>query len=303
MRHRYRDALAEIDPLAFERLLADYYLEAGYDVDHSGTGSKRSTFDGGVDLKLRKDGQLTLVQCKRENAYQVTHNVIHELLGIKVNQGASEAIVITTGEFTDAAKRAGATGHVRLIDGVELRKLLGSRLDGLASRRIAPFSNSTPVWEPLVIVDDRPRRRDHTQRREHQELAHWKIIGALSVLVILAFLLNCEGPRRISTFHPALPVPAMTTLPLRPAPPGSSAQTFDLRAAQPMSASSVPTPLPPSADSVKSHRVSASELARQDEEMRRYLERVPEVTHYRYSPLDQNRAHAPPVPDAEGQSQ
>ena len=137
VRYRHRDALSEIDSLEFERLLASYYRDEGYDVTLSGTGNGRSTFDGGVDLRLRKDGLLTLVQCKRENVYQVTHNVVHELLGIKVNESAAGAIVITAGEFTDAARRAADSGHVRLIDGIELRRMLGTRLDNLPWRRSA----------------------------------------------------------------------------------------------------------------------------------------------------------------------
>jgi hypothetical protein len=35
--HRHRDALSEIDWKAFEKLLADYFREQGYAVEHCGT--------------------------------------------------------------------------------------------------------------------------------------------------------------------------------------------------------------------------------------------------------------------------
>ena len=98
---RHYDALSRIDWRAFERLIADYYRDQGFVVDHSGTGaSSRIGFDGGIDLKLRKGAEYVLVQCKHENVYKVTHNPVHELLGVMANQGASRAILITSGEFT-----------------------------------------------------------------------------------------------------------------------------------------------------------------------------------------------------------
>jgi hypothetical protein len=58
-----------------------------------------------------------------------------------------------------------------------------------------------------------------------------------------------------------------------------------------------PPPAPPSAEDLA--RAKREQAAR-DAEVQAYLERVPEVTHYRYSPLDQNRdpqdASAQPQP-------
>jgi len=51
--HRHHDALSALDWREFECLLADYYREQGYEVDHNGTGGKGFAFDGGVDLRLR----------------------------------------------------------------------------------------------------------------------------------------------------------------------------------------------------------------------------------------------------------
>ena len=95
-------------------------------VEHCGTGGTRARFDGGIDLKLRKDDQYILVQCKHWNAKQVPHNDVHQLLGVMVNQGATGAILISSGEFTKAAIEAATRqGHVQLIDGEELRAMIG----------------------------------------------------------------------------------------------------------------------------------------------------------------------------------
>jgi hypothetical protein len=109
-----------------EGLLATWYRGQGYEVEHSGTGASGSKYDGGIDLKLRRPGEYVLVQVKHWNAYKVPHNDVHQLLGLMVNEGATGAIVVTSGEFTQAAiEAANRQGHVRLIDGNELRAMLG----------------------------------------------------------------------------------------------------------------------------------------------------------------------------------
>ena len=124
--HRRNDALAQVAWDRLEVLLADHYRAQGYVVDHCGTGSTRGRFDGGIDLKLRKDDAFILVQCKHWNAKQVPHNAVHELIGLMVNHGATGAILVTSGEFTRVAVEAATRqGHVQLVDGDDLRTMLG----------------------------------------------------------------------------------------------------------------------------------------------------------------------------------
>ncbi len=119
--NRRYDRLSQVSPSAFEQLIADHYRTLGYSVERVGHGGTH--FDGGIDLKLRRGSEFVVVQCKRENAYKVTHNVGHELLGVMCTQGATSAIVVNTGEFTPHA-RASARGDSRLtlVDGDELRQ-------------------------------------------------------------------------------------------------------------------------------------------------------------------------------------
>ena len=122
VRHRRTDALTQVRWDQLESLLAGYYREQGYTVDHCGTGATSSRFDGGIDLKLRKDDAYILVQCKHWNAKQVPHNAVHELMGLMVNEGATGVILVTSGEFTRAAIEAATRqGHVQLVDGDDLR--------------------------------------------------------------------------------------------------------------------------------------------------------------------------------------
>src|SRR3546814_6351918 len=88
---RRDDALTRVDWRQLEGLLAMYYRGQGYDVEHTGTGASGTKFDGGIDLKLRRGAEYVLVEAKHWNVFQVPHNVVHQLLGVLVNQGRSEA--------------------------------------------------------------------------------------------------------------------------------------------------------------------------------------------------------------------
>ena len=130
VRRRRYDALSCIGWAQLERLMARHYQREGYAVEHVGTGGTRQRFDGGIDLKLRKGSAYVLVQCKHWNAKQVPHNAVHELLGLMVNERATGAVLVTSGEFTRAAiEAAGKQDRVQLVDGDALRTLLGPLLD------------------------------------------------------------------------------------------------------------------------------------------------------------------------------
>lgn len=122
-----------MDPLEFERLMARYFSEQGYRVEHVGTGGTTSRYDGGIDLQLYRGDEHIVVQCKRSTVLQVTHNPVHELLGVMHTEGATGAIFITSGEFTSAAvEKMRTIPNFRLIEGHELRKLLGPLLDSIS---------------------------------------------------------------------------------------------------------------------------------------------------------------------------
>lgn len=278
---RHHDALSGIDWRAFERLIADYYRDQGFEVQHDGTAGRGHAFDGGVDIRLRKEGRLTLVQCKHENVFQTEHNAVNELLGIKVNEGADEAIVITSGEFTAAARKFGSQGHVRLIDGVELRRMLGSRLDSLAPPTPSPVQAAVErfAWQSVERVATGGQRRASNAIEASLQVMLAKAVGFLLFILLVVFVvLPMLQSAVLSLATPPAsrprPVPAAN---MAPAPPAMSPQA---------PAVDGPPPSPPSAEDLA--RAKREQAAR-DAEVQRYLERVPEVTHYRYSPLDQNR--------------
>lgn len=228
VRHRRIDALSRVPWERLESLVAEYYAGQGYRVEHVGTGGTGSRFDGGVDLKLRKGHEYILVQCKGWNAYQVTHNPVHELLGIMLNEGATGAIVVTTGEFTPAAIQAARKqGRVQLVDGDALRAMLGS-LD------------EEGEVQTIVPADLRPPRRSPRSRRDaaaaQSVAAKLLAAGASFTMLLLAigFALHWLGR---PTWQSRAAVesarsPTGTALPSAPAQPRRRQTPAEIRESQ-----------------------------------------------------------------------
>lgn len=293
VQHRYHDALSRIDWREFERLIADYYRDQGFDVQHDGTGGRGAAFDGGVDVRLRKDGRLTLVQCKHENVFQTEHNAVNELLGIKINEGADEAIVITSGEFTVAAKKFGGQGHVQLIDGAELRKMLGVRLELLAPQTASPIQAAAErfAWQTVdhIASGGRTRRRSRPVEATLQLMLAKAAFGLVGFLILVFVALPAFQKAMVSSLAPL--TQERRIQPEAVASPPASATIYA------PSEAVVATPRPLTAENLANAK---RDQAERDAEVRRYLDRVPEVTRYRYSPLDQNRDPPAenPAPDA-----
>ena len=96
----------------FERQMAEVYRQKGYQVEETGGGGA----DGGVDLKLRKDGLTTVVQCKHWKTWKVNIKPVRELFGVMTAEGADLAIFITSGRYTSDALKFAAGKPIELID-------------------------------------------------------------------------------------------------------------------------------------------------------------------------------------------
>lgn len=184
--NRRFDRLSQVSPSAFEQLIADHYRKLGYSVERLGHGGAH--FDGGIDLKLRRGNEFIVVQCKRENANKVTHNVGHELLGVMCTQGATAAVVVNTGEFT-AYARESARGDTRLtlIDGDELRQWF--------PELAVPADTA---GEPVPAEDSSRRRRGGRRGAESNGLGAFA--GTAAVLAtLLVWQCSRPAPNRIDT--------------------------------------------------------------------------------------------------------
>ncbi|MEC4749318.1 restriction endonuclease [Methylomicrobium sp. Wu6] len=93
----------------FELLVGEAFRMKGYSVVETAGGGA----DGGIDLMLKKDGEVFLVQCKQWRAFKVSVNIVRELFGVMAAQGATGGFVATSGVFTNEA-RAFAKGEYRI---------------------------------------------------------------------------------------------------------------------------------------------------------------------------------------------
>lgn len=110
------DSLRELSWLEFERLLAEAFRREGYAVEPGGGSAP----DGGVDLRLFREGRLVLVQCKHWKVWKVGVKIVRELRGVVSSEGADGGIVVTSGKFTAEAVDFARTSGIRLVDGEEL---------------------------------------------------------------------------------------------------------------------------------------------------------------------------------------
>ena len=82
--------------------------------------------DGGVDLRLRKNGQVVFVQCKHWKARGVGVKVGRELFGVMAAKSVKHGIVVTYGEFTSEAGEFAKANSIALIDGPKLTQMIAS---------------------------------------------------------------------------------------------------------------------------------------------------------------------------------
>lgn len=128
------EAIAGMDWSAFEALLGEAYRRKGYRVVETGRGGS----DGGIDLALTRDGALTLVQCKHWKARQVGVTVVRELLGVMTARKAAAGIVVTSGRYTDEARRFARESGVQLVDGMALQAMLAEARRAGVPTKAAP---------------------------------------------------------------------------------------------------------------------------------------------------------------------
>lgn len=239
-RKRFDDWLSRLEATKFEALLAEYFRDQDYRVEHVGAAARGRRFDGGIDLKLYKENEYRIVQCKNWNAMQVTHNAVHELLGVMLTQRATGAIVVTSGEFTaHAITSAAEDERIRLIDGIELRRLLAT-WPGRAR-----WSSTRQCFFSGV--------RAKTRRATRLASA------ALALLIISLFALTMFGTRKSNT-APSVATIAKTT---ESAPP-SRARTTSATVSNARASSTSTTParrLPTRASIQQAMSVKAAGLA------------------------------------------
>lgn len=100
--HKYPNDLRVIDRRLFEEIVAEIFLGFGYQVELT-----QRTRDGGKDIIAVKETEINLrflIECKRPdpgNAIGVS--AVRELYGVKIDDGATKAILATTTHLSQDA--------------------------------------------------------------------------------------------------------------------------------------------------------------------------------------------------------
>ena len=106
----------------FENLVGEIFLGRGYSVENVGGDGA----DGGIDLRLRREGETTLVQCKRWKVSKVGVKPIREFFGVMAAEEADRGIFVSSGIYTNEALRFAEGKPLELIDGGQFAEMAKS---------------------------------------------------------------------------------------------------------------------------------------------------------------------------------
>lgn len=132
----------------FEQLVGEAFRRQGYAVEETGGGGA----DGGVDLRLRRSGKTTLVQCKQWKSWKLGVRVVRELYGVMASEGAVAGIVVTCGRFTRDAEQFAAGKPLELIDGPALWELVKGVKAGAKVAESPRKPAATPPPSPASVA-------------------------------------------------------------------------------------------------------------------------------------------------------
>lgn len=114
------DTVRNLNWKEFEELVGEAYRRQGYTVYENANAGP----DGGIDLTLKKDGEVILVQCKQWRSIKVGVEKVRELYGVQIAQNANRSILMTSGFFTQEAKNFAANKPIDLVEGTQLLDLI-----------------------------------------------------------------------------------------------------------------------------------------------------------------------------------
>lgn len=132
----------------FEELVGEVYRRKGYRVEEFGGGGA----DDGVDLILKSNGEIRLVQCKHWRMEKVGVKVIRELYGVVASENATGGIVISSGTFTQEAKEFAKGKPLELIGGDELVKMMSNLKKSRIPVSHQPMAMRCPLCGRKMVI-------------------------------------------------------------------------------------------------------------------------------------------------------
>lgn len=149
-----RRALETMTWREFEQLVGEHFRRQGFVVDETGGGGA----DGGVDLVLSRGKDRYFVQCKQWKARRVGVETVRELYGVMAAKGAAGGYVVTSGVFTDEARRFAEGREIELIDGEQLTAMIRETPPSAeGARKAEPSQMASSVAPNLGGVPDCPQ--------------------------------------------------------------------------------------------------------------------------------------------------
>jgi restriction system protein len=113
---RTLDAVRAMSWPDFSSAIEDAFRRDGYNV---------SRIDGAAaDFEMTKAGRTALVACKRWKVARTGVEPLRDLYAEKDAREANDCIYVATGEITDGARKFAGEKRIRLVDAMELAKLL-----------------------------------------------------------------------------------------------------------------------------------------------------------------------------------
>ena len=104
-----------------EEFVAEAFRREGYRVEEN----EKAGSDGGVDIRLRRNGGLVLVQCKNWNRNRVGVGVVREMCGVMMDEGAAGVVIVGSGGFTRDVWSFAKGKPVRLVGRRTLVEMIG----------------------------------------------------------------------------------------------------------------------------------------------------------------------------------
>lgn len=124
------DKVKQMDPSRFEKLVVELMLAMGYGGPQENAGKVTGkSGDEGIDGIINQDSlglDVIYLQAKRWKN-KITPEIVNSFMGSIVGKGATKGVLLTTSDFTDAARKTASNNpqyKIILIDGQRLASLM-----------------------------------------------------------------------------------------------------------------------------------------------------------------------------------
>ena len=154
---KLNDALSRIPWQDFEILVANRYRRHGWQVSHCGDAQPGFRGDSDVDLRMKKDGELALVQCRHESLSRLDAPTVERLLARATDEAATQVIVIARGDLPDDARQLAESAGATIVEGAAVRDMLDDDLLDLRPATLAAVVDAQRERANIFTQENVPR--------------------------------------------------------------------------------------------------------------------------------------------------